>query len=85
MALWALTKQEIIDRIETILRRLTDRETPTYQEKKTIEDAINAAIIDLCLDRGISRWRFIQADATVATTAGTQYADLDAKIFNIVT
>lgn len=85
MALWALTKAEIISRIETILRRLTGRETPTYQERKTIEDAINAAIIDLCLDAGVSRWRFIQADCTVDTTANQSYADLDANIFNVIT
>lgn len=84
MALWALTKNRIIDQIETILRRLTNKETPTYQERKTIEDAINAAIIDLCLDNSISRWRFIQSDETATTTNGTQYADLDANIFNIV-
>jgi len=67
------------------LRRLTGRETVTYQEKKTISDGFNAAIIDLCLDRGISRWRFIQEDLTVDTAANTQYADLDANVFNIVT
>lgn len=84
MALWSLTKQEVTNRIETILRRLTGKETPTYQEKKTISDAFNAAIIDLCLDSSISRWRFIQSDKTAATTNGTQYVDLDANIFNIV-
>lgn len=84
MAVWSLTKQEIINRIETILRRLTGQETPTYQEKKTISDAINAAIVDLCLDAGISRWRFIQTDKTATTVASQQYVDLDANVFNVV-
>jgi len=83
-AAWALTKQELVDRIETLHRRLSGRESPTYQERKLIDDAINAAMHDICLDRGISRWRFIQADDTEATTADTAYVDLDENIFNVI-
>lgn len=84
MALWALTKAELVNGIETLLRRLTGQETVTYQEKKTIENAFNAAIVDICLDRGVSRWRFIQTDKTATTTASTAYVDLDANIYNVV-
>lgn len=84
MAIWSLSKAEVINGIEVIFRRLSGRENPTYQEKKTIENAFNAAIVDICLDAGVSRWRFIQADETVDLTGGVQYADLDANIFNVI-
>jgi len=84
MAAWSLTKQEIIDSIENLLRRITGQESPSYKDRKTIDNAFNAALIDLCLDRGISHWRFIQTDDTEDTTANTAYVDLDENIFNIV-
>lgn len=84
MALWSTTKANIENRIETILRRLTGQETVTHQEKKAIQDSINQAIIDVCMDSGISRWRFIQADNTATTVASQQYVDLTAGIFNVV-
>jgi len=84
VALWALTKAEVVNGIEVILRRLSGRETPTYYEKRVIENAFNTAIVDICLDAGVSRWRFIQADETVDLTGGTRYADLDADIFNVI-
>jgi hypothetical protein len=84
MAVFAHTKQEIVDRIETLLRNLLGRESPTYQERKTIDDAINAAIVDLCLDSGISNWRFLLTDDTEVTTADTAYVDLDENIYNVV-
>lgn len=85
MAIWSLTKAEVISRIETVVRRLGGQETPTYSEKKLIEDAFNAAIVDMCIDRGIPRWRAVQSDYTASTTSGTSYVDLDANIFNIIT
>lgn len=84
MALWALTKAEIIRDIEIIFRRLSGREAPTFGEKKVMENALNAAIIDICMDRGISRWRFMQSACTASTTASTAYVDLTANIFNII-
>lgn len=39
---------------------------------------------DICLDRGISRWRFLQTADTEATTAGTAYVDLDENVFNVI-
>ncbi len=84
MAIFALTTTEIKDGIETLLRNLTGRESPTYGERKIIGNSLNAAIVDLCLDRGVSKWRAIQADSTVDTTASTAYVDLDANIFNVI-
>ena len=83
-AAWALTKQEVVDGIETIYRRLSGRESPTYQERKTIDNAFNAAMHDMCLDRGISSWRFTQVADTEDTTADTAYVDLDENIFNVI-
>ena len=41
-------------------------------------------MIDICMDYGISRWRFLQAADTEDTTADTSYVDLDENIFNII-
>jgi hypothetical protein len=84
MTVWSLTKSEITDGIEVLIRRLSGRETLTYLEKKILDNALNAAMQDLCLDRGISRWRFIQTSDTEDTTANTAYIDLDENIFNVI-
>lgn len=84
MAAWSMTKQEIVDGIEILFRRLSGRESPTYLERKTIDNAINAAMHDLCLDRGIGSWRYRQADDTEDTTVDTAYVDLDENIFNVI-
>lgn len=84
MAAWSLTKQEIVDGIENLLRRLTGKESPSYQDRKTIDNAFNAALTDLCMDKGISHWRFLQAADTEDTVAATAYVDLDENIFNVI-
>ena len=63
---------------------MSNQENLTYQEKLITSDAINAAMVDICMDYGISRWRFLQAADTEDTTAGTSYVDLDENIFNII-
>jgi len=40
---------------------------------------------DVCLDRGVSSWRFLQANETENTTASTAYVDLKEYVFNIIT
>jgi hypothetical protein len=84
IAVWSLTKAEIQNNIETLVRRLSGQENLSYQERQSTSDAINAAMMDICLDYGISRWRFMQSDVTATTTASTSYVDLDENVFNVI-
>jgi hypothetical protein len=83
MAVFSLTKAEVINRIETLLMNLIKR-APTHQESKLISDAFNQALIDLCMDSGISSWRFMRIADTEDTTSGTAYVDLDENIYNVI-
>jgi hypothetical protein len=85
MAIWSLTKAKILNHIETLLRRLTGQDVTTSLEKKIIGDAFNAALVDLCMDAGISSWRFMESEESVNTAAGTKYVDLSENVYNIKT
>lgn len=84
MGVWVQTKAGIINHIETLVRRLTEQESLSYMEKIIVSDAINAAMIDICMDYGVSRWRWLQEDVTVDTVGSQAYVDVDADIFNII-
>jgi hypothetical protein len=84
MSIFSQTKADITQRIETLLRRLMNKESFSYLEKKIISDAINMAMQDVCLDSGVSRWRFLQENDTIDTVPGTSYVDLDANVFNVI-
>ncbi len=83
MAIWAQTVTQVKTKIEVLVRRL-GATTLTYDERQIISDAINEAMQEICVDRGISRWRFLQTADTEDTTAGTAYVDLDENIFNVI-
>lgn len=84
MAAWTTTKENITNGIEVYVRRLTDQEKLSFLEKKVVSDSINEAMQAICIDYGISRWRFRTSNQTVDTTAGQNYVDLTADVFNIV-
>jgi len=84
MAVWSLTKAQMVDRIETLYKRISGEPIVSYYQKRIMDDAINAALQDVCLDYSVSRWRFLLSDATATCTAGTGYVDLTANIFKVV-
>ncbi len=84
MAIWSQTVAQIKTKIEVLVRRLSGKTNLTYDERQIVSDAINEAMQDICTDRGISRWRFLQTADTEDTTAGTAYVDLDENIFNVI-
>jgi hypothetical protein len=56
----------------------------TGAEQFAIFGAINEALIDIGLEPGIDVPKAIMSDTTAATTADTNYVDLDAAIVNVV-
>ncbi len=66
------------------MSRLTSKEILTFKEVHVVSDSINAAMVDICMDYGVSRWRFLQSDATAATVANQAYVNLTASIFNVI-
>jgi len=84
MSIWTTTKRNMVNRIETLIKRLQDSDEVSYGERLVISDAINEAMIDMCMDYKVDHWRFLQTDATVATVADQGYVDLDSGVFNVV-
>ena len=84
MAIWSTTKQDIVNRIETLIRSLRGKETITYGERQVISDAINTALIDVTLDYGVEHWRFLRSETTATTVVGQNFVDLAANIFKVV-
>lgn len=83
MAIWSQTHAKIKVKIEVLVRRLSGANL-TYDERQIVSDAINEALQQICLDRGVSRWRFLQSADTEDTTASTAYVDLDENIYNVI-
>ena len=83
MAIWSQTAAKIKVKIEVLARRLSGVNL-TYDERQIVSDAINEALQQICIDRGVSRWRFLQTADTEDTTASTAYVDLDENIFNVI-
>jgi hypothetical protein len=83
MAIWSQTHAKIKIKIEVLARRLSGQNL-TYDERQIVSDAINEALQQICVDRGVSRWRFLQTADTEDTTASTAYVDLDENIYNVI-
>lgn len=84
MAVFSQTVAKVKTKIEVLVRRLSGKTNLTYDERQIVSDAINEAMQEICIDRGISRWRFLQTADTEDTTASTAYVDLDENIFNVI-
>lgn len=84
MAVWTLTKSELQRSIETKVRALRGRASVTAEERFVIFGAINEAIIDLSIERGLDAPKVITTDTTVATVASQNYVDLDSSVIQVV-
>lgn len=69
MSVFALTKAQIKQRIETLVRRLKNGDL-TYLERELIDDAIELAAVDMCGDYHVNRFDFAQRVETATTVAG---------------
>ena len=84
MAVWSLTKAKMADRIETLYKKYTGGSVITYYERRCIDDAINAALQDVCLDYSVSRWRFLTEEVSATASSGVAYVDLTENIYNVI-
>jgi len=84
MAVWTRNKNKLQRSIEVKVRALRGRALVTAEERFIIFGAINEAIIDLSIERGVDAPKVITVADTEDTTAGTNYVDLDAEVINVV-
>lgn len=84
MAVWSLTKAEMTRSIEAKIRTIRGKGLVTGEERFLVFNAINEALIDFCVERGIDTPKVITVDDTEDTTAGTNYVDLDAEVVGVV-
>jgi len=85
MALWTRTKNDLQRHIETALRALRGNTAIiTAEDRFTIFGAINEAIIDLSLERGIDAPKPIISDTAATTVAGQNYVDLSASVTQVI-
>jgi hypothetical protein len=84
MAAWTLTKNGIQKRVETKIRALRGRAEITAEERFSIFDAINEAIIDLSIERGLDAPKIITSHTTLTTVADQNYVDLPSTAIQVV-
>lgn len=84
MSTWSITKANIINTIENLVRRFSKTEQLGYRDYHVINDAINGCLVSMSIDRGGDVLKCITDDVTVTTTAGTNYVDLEANVINVV-
>lgn len=83
MAAWSLTKNSMQILIEAKILAIR-RRVVTANERTVIFAAINEAIIDLSLERGLGAPKVITTDTTATTVAGQHYVDLDSGVLKVV-
>lgn len=84
MAVFSRTKAELTRSIEAKIRRLRGQGLATAEDRFLVYGAINEAIIDLSLERGLDGPKIITSNDTEDTTAGTNYVDLDSDVIRVV-
>lgn len=84
IAIWSQTVAKVKTKIVALVRNLSGKSTINYEQRQIVSDAINEAMQDICLDRGVSRWRFLTSAVTADTTASTAYVDLTENVYNVV-
>jgi hypothetical protein len=85
MAVWSRTKAELQETIEgTVRGARRGIALITHQDRVAIFGAINEAIIDISMERGIDAPKAVMSDTTVDTVADQNYVDLDAEVINVV-
>ena len=85
MAVWSRTKNKIQRSIETTVR--SSRKglaILTHEERFTIFAAINEALIDISLERGIDVPKTLMSNTIVDTVANQNYVDLAAAVVSVV-
>jgi len=84
MAVWSTTKNDLQRSIEVKVRALRARALVTGDERFIIFGAINEAIIDLSIERGLDAPKVITSETTVDTVAEQNYVDLASTVVNVV-
>lgn len=84
MAAWVRDKNELQRSIEVKVRAMRGRALVTGDERFTIFGAINEAIIDLSIERGLDAPKVITTDTTVDTVADQNYVDLGSSVIQVV-
>lgn len=85
MAVWSRTKAELQEHIEQTVRGATRGiAIITVQQRRVIWAAINEALIDISIERGIDVPKTVMSDTTVDTVASQNYVDLSDTVINVV-
>jgi len=84
MAVWSRTKNSLQRSIEVKVRALRGRALVTGDERFIIFGAINEAIIDLSIERGLDAPKVITTDTTVDTVADQNYVDLGSSVVQVI-
>ena len=85
MAVWSLTKNSMQRMIESAVRGARRGiAIITNEDRFTIFAAINEALIDISLERGIDVPKTVMSDTTVVTVANQAYVDLSDTVVNVV-
>lgn len=78
------TINEIRHEMETLFRNVAGRPELTANEADIVDAAIIDAFQEVLLEYGMEDFRFQEVSATVDTTSGTRYVDLDEYIYRVV-
>ncbi len=85
MSVWSLTKEKLQESIEGTVRGARGNLAfITVQDRRAIWSAINEALIDISLERGIDVPKTVMSDTTVATVASQNYVDLGSSVIQVV-
>jgi hypothetical protein len=82
-ASWSTSFDGAVRDIKVLFRNITGRKNPTFQEVELIRSSVNEALQRIGTKAVGRPYRFLNKEVSKATTAGTDYIDLEADILNI--
>lgn len=84
MSAWTSTTDKILNTIAYLFTRATQRLTTTLQERQIITDAINEALVQVVVSRGVARWRFATQETSVQAAGGSREVLLPANTLTVI-
>jgi len=69
---WQSTYTKILNSVTYLFQQSAGKEQPTFMERQIIGDAVNEALLQVLVSRGVDRWNFNVSHTTATCTAGSR-------------
>lgn len=84
MSVWTSTYDKILNSISFLYQRASAKEQVSFQERQIIGDAVNEALVQVLVSRGVDRWNFNLSHQTATLTGGSREVTLPQGTLSVL-